>query len=195
MSKIISLSGYAGSGKDEAAKALVEERGYQRIAFADVLRDVAYAIDPYVQVPADDPPEFFGLEYIRLQRVINTYGWDYAKNRIEDVRRLLQRIGTEAGRDILGTDIWVETAFGRTEEGTNLVVTDCRFPNEATATKSRGGVVARIHRPGVGPRNSHPSETSLDGWDFDFHIENESSIDVLRAQAIAIDDWLNAHSI
>ena len=33
--EIIGLSGYARSGKDEAAKVLVEELGFPRVAFAD----------------------------------------------------------------------------------------------------------------------------------------------------------------
>lgn len=41
---LIGLVGYAGSGKDEAAKYLVEERGFTRVAFADPLKAVASAI-------------------------------------------------------------------------------------------------------------------------------------------------------
>lgn len=42
--KVIGLSGFAGAGKDEVAKTLVERMGYTRIAFADPLKDVATAI-------------------------------------------------------------------------------------------------------------------------------------------------------
>ncbi len=38
---LIALSGFAGSGKDELAKTLVEELGYTRIAFADPLKQIA----------------------------------------------------------------------------------------------------------------------------------------------------------
>ena len=40
---IVAFTGYAGSGKDAAAAVLVDE-GWQRVAFADPLKDVALAI-------------------------------------------------------------------------------------------------------------------------------------------------------
>lgn len=195
MSKIIAISGYAGSGKDEAAKALVEERGYQRIAFADVLRDVSYALDPYVRIEGRSYVDYFKAEFVRLQRVVDEFGWDYAKNNFQDVRRTLQRLGTEAGRDILGTNIWVDTAFGRTDEGTNIVVTDCRFENEAAATVSLGGIVVRIERHGVGPRNDHPSEHGLKNWPFDAYVINNGTIEELRASMLSLDDSLDRNAI
>jgi len=41
---LIGLVGYAGSGKDEVAKWLKREHGFQRVAFADPLKAVATAI-------------------------------------------------------------------------------------------------------------------------------------------------------
>lgn len=171
--EIIGLSGYAGSGKDEAAKALASE-GYTRVAFADVLRDIAVAIDPYVLEQTDDDGDVFIFR--RLSDVIENYGWDFSKNYFADVRRLLQRLGTEAGRNILGENIWVDTAFSRVDSD-KVVVTDVRFPNEAQAVRQRGGVLVRIHRPGIGPKNTHPSETSLEDYAFDYHIDNDGTIE------------------
>jgi hypothetical protein len=172
--ELIGLSGYAGSGKDEAANVLMRHAGFTRIAFADVLRDVALAIDPYVEYSPGDDIE--PGKYWRLTDVIDTFGWDTAKNTLPDVRRLLQRLGTEAGREILGDNIWVDTAF-KNAQADKIVITDCRFPNEAAAVRERGGLVVRIHRPGVGPRNDHASETSLTDYDFDFHIVNDGSLE------------------
>lgn len=177
-SDIIGLSGYSTAGKDEAAKALVEH-GYTRIAFADVLRDMAYAIDPYIDV-SDGPHEY---EFGRLSGLIDRYGWDQAKNDFPDVRRLLQRLGTEAGRKILGENIWIETAFSRAASS-NIVVTDVRFPNEADAIRSRAGVVVRITRNGVGPRNDHASELALVDYPFDYYIENNGTIEDLHAKVV-----------
>lgn len=176
MSEIIGLAGYSTSGKDSAADALIAE-GYERIAFADVLRDIAVAIDPYVYEVAEVDEDIFIFR--RLSAVIQSYGWDYSKNEFPDVRRLLQRLGTEAGRGILGENIWVDTAFGRVKTD-RVVFTDVRFPNEAEGIKSRGGVVVRIDRPGVGPRHQHPSETSLVNYPFDHHIENDGTLEDLH---------------
>lgn len=176
MTQIIGLSGYSTAGKDEAATVLVNH-GFERVAFADVLRDMAYAVDPFIDV-GDGPHDY---EFGRLSDIIDKYGWDYSKNIFPDVRRLLQRLGTEAGRDILGGNIWVDTAFNRAKSD-RICVSDVRFPNEAQAIRDRGGVLVRITRKGVGPRNDHPSETSLNNYDFDFYIENDGSIEDLHAK-------------
>jgi dephospho-CoA kinase len=39
---IIGLTGYAQSGKDTVANILVENYGYQRVAFADPIRALLY---------------------------------------------------------------------------------------------------------------------------------------------------------
>jgi pimeloyl-ACP methyl ester carboxylesterase len=181
--EIIGINGFAGAGKDEAAKALLTY-GYERIAFADVLRDIAYAIDPIVYIGdhRTDPQQG---TYARLQNVVDIHGWDFSKNNYSDVRRLLQRLGTEAGRDILGENIWVDTAFARTS-ASKIVVTDVRFPNEADGIRDRGGRVVRIDRPGVGPRNDHPSETSLLDYDFDAVINNDSTVEDLHARILDV---------
>ena len=66
-----------------------------------------------------------------------------------------------------------------------------RFPNELEAVKSRGGITIRVNRPyttvvgGNGipatfnQNQFHPSETSLDNAEFDYTIENNSSIEDL----------------
>lgn len=177
---IIGISGYARSGKDEAAKILVDEFGFRRIAFADKLRDVLYALNPLVDVyweqVFDYKPQ---TEAIYVQDVIDKYGWDGYKEtgHGDEIRRLLQRLGTEAGRQTLWDSIWVDAAFADVKPNENIVVTDCRFPNEAEAIVQRGGQVWRIDRKGVGPTNSHASETSLDNWDFDVKIRNYGSIE------------------
>lgn len=178
--ELIGLSGYARSGKDEFAKVLVEEFGWTRVAFADKLREVLYQLNPIVDVDAARMRKT--LYYV--QDVIDSFGWDGYKNTPygPEIRRLLQRLGTEAGRQTLGENIWVDAALTGFEEDAKIVVTDCRFPNEAQAIKERGGVVVRIERDGIGPANDHPSETSLDNWGFDYAVSNDGTLGEYRDQ-------------
>lgn len=171
--EIIGLSGYARSGKDEAAKVLVNEFGFRRIAFADKLREVLYQLNPLIAWTGTPPSK---LWYV--QDVIDTYGWDGYKNTDFglEIRRLLQRLGTEAGRETLWDSIWVDAAFAGAQEGDKIVVTDVRFPNEAQAIKDMGGEIWRVVRDGVGPANSHASETSLDDWEFDGKLINDGTL-------------------
>jgi hypothetical protein len=168
---IIGLSGYAQAGKDTTGSILVEEHGFHRVAFADALKDFLYALNPIIHSGG-----------VRLRSVVDQRGWEFAK-RVTEVRELLQRLGTEAGRGILGQDIWIRTAMAKLHEGNHgnhHVFTDVRFPNEATMIKHHGGEVWRVWRPGTRAANAHASETSLDDWTFDYEIPNNGTIDDLR---------------
>jgi hypothetical protein len=91
------------------------------------------------------------------------------------VRVLLQRLGSDVGREMFGEDFWVEQAFkGLGDE--DVVFTDVRFPNEAEAVRGRGGVVWNVVRPGVGVANGHVSECALDGFVFDETVVNDGSL-------------------
>lgn len=173
---IIGLSGYARSGKDTAGKILADEFGFQTVAFADKMRDALYALNPIVDVDAARMKKT--LYYV--QDVIDSFGWDGYKETPygPEIRRLLQRFGTEAGRDILGEDVWVDATL-RDLTG-DIAVTDVRFPNEARAISRRGGTVVRISRPGVKPANDHISENSMEDYNFDAYIHNDGDIDALK---------------
>lgn len=163
---VIGLMGYAQVGKDTLAAQLVKHHGFERIAFADALRDCLYALDPIIYFRADP------IEIVRLRSVVDTLGWDRAKTTFPEVRELLQRMGTEVGREILGNDIWVQTALAKVKPGGKYVITDVRFPNELAAIDKLGGKLLRIKREGYGPVNGHWSETALDGYQADMELWN-----------------------
>lgn len=168
--KILGLAGYARSGKDTAGNALAE-LGWKRVAFADVLREFAYTLNPVVQSEN-------GF-YTPLRWVIDEYGWNgYKRTQWSDsVRDLLQRLGTECGRELISQNIWVDATFNRMDPNFNYVISDMRFPNEASAVLARGGSLLRIERPGIGPANGHKSETALDDWEFDTLVNDGTQID------------------
>lgn len=176
MTSLLGFSGYARSGKDTAVEQL-GTLGYHRIAFADKLREVLYALNPIVETDSGDGHRLLG-------EVIDKFGWNGYKESPfgPEIRRLLQRLGTEAGRQALWDSIWVDAAL-RVVDNNPLMqyaISDCRFPNEADAVRSRGGKMIRITRPGVGPANSHASETGLDDYPFDVFIDNDGTPEDLR---------------
>ncbi|GGM55792.1 hypothetical protein GCM10012275_28620 [Longimycelium tulufanense] len=171
---IIGLSGYAQVGKDTVGSILIEHAVFERVSFADKVREVALAINPDI---------CFDYWHSNLRQLVETKGWEEAK-KIEDVRRFLQRLGTEAIREHLGEDAWVNAALPDYREycssHAGVVVTDVRFPNEAARIKDLDGEVWRVERPGYGPVNNHPSETAMDEWPFDRHIRNDGSLEDLK---------------
>jgi hypothetical protein len=100
------------------------------------------------------------------------------------VRDLLQKLGTEAMRNGLHQNVWVNALFADFKEDMHWVVTDMRFPNEYKAIKDKGGITIRVNRPGHGTSmtdlaSAHPSETALDGFDFDYTINNDGDLEKL----------------
>lgn len=176
---IVGLAGYARSGKDEAAKGLVNNLGFERRAFADILRKFAYRMNPIVGV------SHYGQE-VFLVDVINRFTWDGYKETEwgEEIRRLLQRIGTECGRQLISDTIWIDATLGPDKiiDEPKIVVPDVRFPNEFNEIQNRGGMLIRIERPGIEAANDHVSEHALAAyWPYyDTIIVNDGSINQLH---------------
>ncbi len=123
-------------------------------------------------------------------------------------RELLQKLGTDGLRNGLHYNVWVNALFadykkqstlcGISEKGKkycnkypNWIITDVRFPNEAKAIKDRGGIIIRVDRPFCKPVNNHPSEVSLDNWNFDYKIANVSDLTSLSFTIQIILEELN----
>lgn len=173
---MIGLSGYARAGKNTVADLLPE--GYRQVSFAEPMREAMLRLNPTIY--QNDYQEVDNDGVMRLSDAINELGWQGAKEKLPEVRRLLQVFGTEVGRNMFGENFWVEQAFKDVHVGDNVVFTDVRFPNEAQAIIEHGGEVWRINRPGVIAHNAHASETSLDDWKFHRVIENDGTIEQLR---------------
>jgi hypothetical protein len=179
---IIGLSGYAQSGKDTVGRILVKEYGFRRVAFADKIREALYVLNPVIGWI--EPARCL----IALQDIVDREGWEAAKMYTE-VRRLLQRMGTEVGRRFFGENCWIDAAFREVSNIGNTVITDVRFPNEADAIRlGYSGEVWRINRHSA--VNMHISETALDAYAFDRVISNTGTIDDLRNTIVNIMDNL-----
>lgn len=181
--QLVAFTGTQGSGKDEAGKILVRVFGYQRLALADPVRDMALAIDPLIPTNGS---------YYRLSELVDMFGWDRTKRDISEVRRLLQAIGTDAVRNILGEDSWVKLAANRIssmlDSGTKVVVTDVRFPNEATMIHDLGGILIRLHRSNPEATNTqHVSESHVDTIRCDHDIANDEDLNTLVQKLYRID--------
>ena len=177
---IIGLSGYAGAGKDTVADILVARYGYDKRAFADPIRKGLYAINPMIDTA------------VRLQDVVDEYGWQVAKGNPE-VRRLLQVFGTEFAKEQFGKDVWVKLATESLNPEERVVFSDVRFREEAAAIIRLGGTVWRIDRKGVGPVNEHISESNMTGWKFDNILRNNFGKDELEAMVVSTMDWYDVY--
>jgi hypothetical protein len=173
MSKtILGFNGVARSGKDTIGKFLVENYGFNRVAFADGVREALYALDPIIDCNSD-----YG--YTRLGEYVDANGWEAAKE-IPEVRQLLQRMGTEVGRRMFGEDCWVRLAKRKIDKLDKVVITDVRFENELDFVQSNGGYVFQVFRPGFDSINNHISDVMLCSEVTDGAIYNDGSIEDLK---------------
>jgi hypothetical protein len=169
---VLGLSGWARSGKDTIADYLVDVEGYTKVSFAQPMKEAMYRLNPRITVNE--------VVNTALRVGIDVYGWDGLKERSPDIRGLLQRFGTEIGREMFGENFWVDYALNSIEDGSKVVFSDVRFPNEADAIRQLGGKVYRVERYGVEAANDHISEHALDNYKFDGTINNNGSIQGLQ---------------
>ena len=164
---VILLSGKAQSGKDFIAnimKQQFEENGNKVLVthYADLLK------------------------YI-LQTFFN---WDGKKDK--KGRDLLQRVGTDVIRKKM-PDYWVNFISQMISffpnEWNYILIPDARFPNEIEVMQKNPDVnviTIRINRGNFTPQltleqQQHPSETSLDEYDFDYYVSNDGTETVNNA--------------
>lgn len=174
---LIGLCGYAGCGKDTAAQVLIQEYNFQRVAFADPIKQALLALDPLV-------PDADGKHYVRLSEFKCDRSWAEVKE-YPEVRRLMQIMGTEVGRNLFDPDIWVKLADNKIESTLSVgdtVVTDVRFPNEARLIKKHGGFLVRVNRPQFGPVNEHVSDRASENWTYDHQLANDEDIEALHTK-------------
>lgn len=158
---IIGLSGKKRHGKDFAC-SVMRSKGWEdsidvyRLAFADALKEelaAACGVTPH-----------------------------FIEEHKDSFRLGLQWWGTEFRRKLFGDDqYWVNKAHEALRHITSpvVVVPDVRFPNEANWVKSMGGVNVRIVRTADLPISvdAHSSETALDGYEFDYTLNNNMTDD------------------
>ena len=197
---IIGVCGFIGSGKDTIADYLVNVHGFRRESFANTLKDAVAAVFGWDRVMLEGRTK----EAREWREQVDT--WWAERLNIPNLtpRWVLQQWGTEVCRKGFHDDIWiasVENKLRRSKD--NIVISDCRFPNEIASIKNAGGSIVRVDR-GIQPHwydvavqankgvesaskwlkeeKIHASETAWVGTKFDYILDNNSTLDSLFNQ-------------
>ena len=187
---VVGLAGPIGAGKTTVAHRLVEAWGFQRVGFAEGLRDEVLRTIPrtlraYLRTTTpsirarDDAGGVTDEEWTGFLRTAMD-----AQPRDEFFRAILQEWGTELRR-AEHPDYWVKEWARRAAPHPRVAADDGRFLNELDAIRRLGGhlILVTRHRFQTAA-DSHASEHGLkdfNGWDF--RLVNEGTIDDLRADA------------
>lgn len=196
---IIGICGWIGSGKDTAADYLVNFHQFKRESFAGALKDAVACVFGW------DREMLEGKHRSAREARDMVDGWWAKRLGIPDLtpRWVLQQFGTEVFRGAFHDEIWIaalERRLGTAKD--NIVISDCRFPNEINAIRHQGGRVIWIKRGNL-PEwydtahqqlttgeslmsknypTIHPSEYSWIATEFDAVIDNSGSIEDLYEQ-------------
>lgn len=179
MIRIIGISGKARMGKDYTGKIL------QLLLQKQIDTDMGF--------PTWEIKKFAGKLKQTVSLLTGLSEEDLEKSSVKEshldgwnmtVREMLQKLGTESIRLGLHKDAWILALFSDFYKHSNWIITDVRFPNEADAIKSRGGLLLRVNRDV--PTLTHISETALDNYDFDYYVDNNGTKEELEKQLIKI---------
>ncbi len=188
----ILLSGKQGSGKSTTTERLAHElrqKGYfvYLYKFATPLYEMHDAVLPILK------------------------SYDLVPQDMKKLGRLLQLLGTEFGREYLGSDVWVNCAKTylkkcSTLPGDNgvLLIDDCRFKNELAAFQDTGFTVRleadrdirKSRCDSWRDTEDHISETDLDGSLNKFSLTCRTDVpgldldDVADVILASFDEWL-----
>jgi hypothetical protein len=195
MRKIFAICGFAGSGKDTLADFLVENRGYTKLSFASLLKDVVSVLFSWDREMLEGKTEA-SREW---RETVDT--WWETKLQIKGLtpRMILQTIGTDVLRNHFNEDIWVIAIERKILQSkyNKIVITDCRFPNEYIMLKELGSkfvCVCRNELPdwgidflnrGTKPKNIHESEYLWLNFDFDYIIENVGTVENFKKDILS----------
>lgn len=137
---IIGVLGLIGSGKGTVSDILVS-KGFVKESFAAPVKDAVSAIFGWDRAMLEgDTTES------REFREKKDEFWSEALGRNITPRLALQLMGTEAGREVFGEDVWVQSLLRRASKNENTVIADVRFPNEIEAIRKAGGHLVCVQR-------------------------------------------------
>ena len=191
---IIGINGKIGAGKDTVGTIIQgllytnKDQSSEIKKFAGKMKQIA-SILTGISVEKFEDQEFkecfLDVEWGTVQDIpLNSIPpfADMQFNVMMTVREFLQKLGTEAMRNGLHTNVWVNALFADYKKKSNWIITDMRFPNEMEAVVKRHGITIRVTRPVKKSKNTpklHSSETALDKAKFDYEIINDGSMEKL----------------
>lgn len=142
--EIIGILGFKGSGKDTAAQALIREEGFTKFAFADALKDTLAAMFCW------DRKALEGVtpESRQWRESVDTWWAERLDIPHFTPRFAMTHVGTEVLRKHFHDDMWLANIERRIElsNADRVIITDCRFPNEAEMIRRMGGRFVRIFK-------------------------------------------------
>ncbi len=187
---IIGIHGFKQSGKDTLADLLVEEFGFEKIAFADRLKN---ALNTIFNVPKEDlwgsDDDKKKLTSVKWNSLVGLSREDRFDEEYLNIRELMQIFATEICRSYI-PGIWYE--FLKIKQGENIVISDVRFENEAIFLRSKNAHLIKVKRNDV-YSSEHLSEKGIDDDLMDKVFLNNGSLEEFLVNSKKeLADWIES---
>jgi len=141
MTNLIGVVGWIGSGKGTVSDILVDEYGFEKLSFADSLKDAVSVVFGWQRNLLEGD-----TEESRVFREAPDEYWTQCFGYEVTPRKILQVFGTEACRDVFHQDIWVGSLIKKIQPNKKYVIADVRFPNEILRLRKHGGSIVHVNR-------------------------------------------------
>ncbi len=187
---IIGICGLIGSGKGTVADILVENHNFEKLSFADKLKDGVASVFGWDRDMLEGD-----TDRSRIWREKADVFWSNETGKEVTPRLVLQLFGTDCMRNGFFDGIWVSLVKQKILENPdkNWVIPDVRFPNEVKMIQSVQGQVWQVRRgelPSwfldkrdnkIDPLTVHASEWAWIDKDESFEqiIQNDGSLEDL----------------
>lgn len=140
---IIGVVGFIGSGKDTVADYLQNFHEFRRESFAGTLKDAVAAIFGWDRTLLEGRTK----EAREWREQVDTWWAERLSMPTLTPRWVLQYWGTEVCRRGFHDDIWIASLENKLRNSRdNVVISDCRFPNEIAAIRRQGGKIFWVQR-------------------------------------------------
>lgn len=189
MTNLIFLYGETASGKTTVAHLLLQHLPHQHKTVAAPLKAHIAKLTGCKATDLDN--QAFKASFAP-QRASTGKPYTY--------RQLMQLLSDDLKQES-GQSVFIDKLFDTYAPGDNWLISDGRYPIEADAARSRGGMVIRIVRPVSwwrrilnylrNPR-PHSSETAMRDYRADYTLINDGTLADLQAKANALASQLAA---
>ena len=174
--RIIGLVGPTQAGKSSAARVLMNTYGYRCAPMAGPLKQM-------LMTGGLSHDDVYGARKETPNAILGG----------QTPRHAMQTLGTEWGRELIHSDLWVNmwlTAYDRVVQNATpalpqpIVADDVRFENEVQAIRDLGGIIIEVCRPGAAYSTTHKSEKGVGVIDYRIHNTGDKAF--LRSQVMDI---------
>lgn len=195
---VIGIVGNIGSGKDTISHYLSQFHDFNQLSFANSLKDAVASVFGWDREMLEGKTP----ESREWRETVDLFWSKRLSMPTLTPRWVLQQWGTDLARKHFHDDIWIASLENKINKAsTNIVISDCRFPNEIQAIRDLGGYIIRVQRGdlpewykdaemaikgsivainSLKDRNIHYSEWAWVGSKYDVLITNDGTIDELH---------------